>query len=307
MQYLGLQTRPTDVASQQQLLPAIVNLTDFLNRRHGVGGWTQRTGVGAGTDIGPALVDMCTYLRTNFGRGVIWIPPGEWLMTTTPSAAQWSGMQIWGAGSQASAVVYNSNGGTAFNFSAAGGWTGGGIQGLAITLESGFPASNAVAISLQGDTTQQPDQMTFKDLYITSKNASYWYSGFVAFGNARTSPQGIRIAHLENLQIFRCSNAGMYLSNVVQWTIVNVGIYVGTGGGANFYIAGGGAGATNSTQIDARGIVASEINMTNCSKVFISGTAALVNVATSFMLGDVCFPGASLSGGFGSGVRQYFG
>jgi hypothetical protein len=288
--------------------PGVVSLATYMDQHYGAGSWTGRTGVGAGSDIGPALVAACSYLRTNFGRGTIVIPPGQWLMTTTPTAAQWSGITVWGAGSQSSVITYNSATGVPFSFSGAGGFTGGGVHGIGLLLEEGLGDTNAVAFLLQGDATFQPDQMAFSDIYCTFRGSSKWLDGFKAVGTARTAPQGIRVCTVNNLQIFGCRNTGVYIQNVVQWTLNNIGVYVGTGGGANFYIAGGGTSNTNSTQVYADAIVATEVNITNTSKFRVTGTAGTVAASTGApaTLGDVCVPGAIFSGGFGSGVRTYF-
>jgi hypothetical protein len=214
------------------LLPALafgqtVHLTDYMNSHYGIGAWAQRTAVGNGTDIGPALVDALTYIRSQSGRGEVVIDAGNWEETTAPKAAQLSGIYIKGLGSQASLIFYNANSGSPLSWSGANGYTGGGTSGRGILLEAGYGNSSATAITLQGDATYQPDQTEFNDLYITALGNSYWYNGFFAFGNARTIPQGIRVGYVTNVQIFRCWNTGWYLSNIVQWTFDNIGAYVG--------------------------------------------------------------------------------
>ncbi|GKS86478.1 hypothetical protein AVMA1855_20020 [Acidovorax sp. SUPP1855] len=289
--------------------PGIVCIDEVLNAIYGVGGWTNRTGVGAGTDIGPALIAACATLRAKYGRGEIFIPPGrELLAKTVPSAAQWAGVTLRGAGSQASTVILDSNSANFYSTNAAQGISGGGVHSLCIALEAGHPNSACVAVSLQGGSQYQPDQTTFSDLYITRKSPdSYWYSGFVAYGNDRTSPQGIRGADVRNVQIFGCKNAGVYLSNAVQWDMSNIGVYQGVGGGSNFYIAGGGTPATNSTQIRVDGLVCGELNIANATKFFVSGTAATVNSQPTAYLGDISIPGAAAVGAFGPGVRVFVG
>lgn len=249
----------------------IVELTDFMDSHYGVGNWTRRTGVGLGTDIGPALVAACNFLRTNYGRGIISITPGgAWLMNTAPTPAQWSGHRIIGAGSQASSVVWNSNSGCPFYFNAAGGYTGGGIEGLSILLEDGYPTSNTYGILLQGDASFQQDQTMWSDIYMTALGNSYWFNGFQAYGNARTSPQGIRIADMTNVQIFRCRNAGFYGSNLVGWSGRNIGCYAGLAGGNSFYLTGGGSTNTNSVQCHFDLVIAS-IVASNLSLCKING------------------------------------
>lgn len=285
-----------------------VSLADYMNARYGVGLWSQRTGVGIGTDIGLALVDALTYLRATYGRGKVIIPPGSWLMNTAPTADQYSGHQIEGFGSQSSLVFWNSNTGSPFSFSGGGGYTGGGLKGIGIQLEAGYPTSTATAILMQGNATYQPDQMEFRDIYCSAQGASYWYNGFYANGCARTSPQGIRVCDISNAQMFRCANAGWYLSNAVQWTLNNVGVYVGAGSGNNFYLAGGGSPSTNSTQVYINGLACSnDLNITNCTRFDIKGGANTVSTSASATNGflSVIKPGA-LIGAFGPNVTAFF-
>ena len=117
---------------------ATVNLIDFMNARYGAGSWSYRSGVNTGTDAGPAINDALQYIRTNFSRGTLIIPPnGIFLVNTAISSTYLAGNNIVGYGSQASKIVYNVNSSNAFNFTGAGGYTGGGIQGLGIFLEAG--------------------------------------------------------------------------------------------------------------------------------------------------------------------------
>ena len=282
-----------------------VSLVKYLDARHGVGVWTQRTGVGTGTDIGLALTDALVDIRAAYGRGRVIIPSGTWLMTTPPSAADLSGNYLVGLGSQASKIVYNANTGAAFSFSGAGGYTGGGLLGLGIFIESGFAGSSAYAIKLEGDATYQPDQTIFEDLYITALGTSTWYRGFQAFGNARTSPQGIRVCDINNVQIFSCNNLGVYLSNIVQFMISNVGVYTGTGGGNDFYIAGGGAANTNSVQVYAYGLqISGDFNIQNATKWQINGSTATITTAATANYGDLfMIKSGALNGAFGAQTR----
>jgi hypothetical protein len=270
---------------------------DFI---YGVNGWDEYSGTpGSGSDIGPAITHL---LNLTSGRSDIFIPPGLWRMATPPSASDLSGNRIIGAGSQASGIVYDNNTGVAFFFSGAGGFTGGGISGLSIQLESGYPSSTAQAIRLEGNATYQPDQMVFEDIYISALGASYWNAGFFAYGNSRTTPQGIRVCTVKNMQIFRCNTLGFYLSNVVQMSGENIGVYSGTGAGRDIYIAGGGSSLTNSIQTYIRGATAQSLNITNASKFEISGTFSTFATAISATDGRVLGFGATLSGTLGANV-----
>lgn len=226
------------------------------------------------------------------------------MMKTGATAAQLSGINVQGVGSMASKIIYDNASGAAFSFSGEGGYSGGGAKGLAIMLESGRPQSNATGILMQGNATAQPDQMAFDDLYITAIGDSYWFDGFKAFGNARTAPQGIRVCDMNNVQVFRCRNTGIFLSNVVQWTLRNIGVYAGMGGGNNFYLAGGGTGNTNSVQVYADGLaINGELNVTNCSHFFLRGRAGTLNSASSAINGGIVMPGMSVVGAPSASVK----
>jgi hypothetical protein len=181
------------------------------------------------------------------------------MMQTPISPALQSGNRLIGEGSQASQIVFASPIGAACNMNGAGGFTGGGWSSLGLMLENGLGDSSAYAILLMGDATFQPDQTQWSDLYISAIGSSYWYTGFQAYGNARTAPQGIRVGSIHAVEVFKCRNVGGYFSNIVQWDIENLGFYVGKDGGNDCYITGGGTQPTNSTQVDARLLTASNI------------------------------------------------
>jgi hypothetical protein len=225
-----------------------LDLRDLMDAHYGAK-WTQRTGVGQGSDIGPALTDGLKTLRTNFGRGKILIPPGSWLMTKPPSPDDLSGHVIEGCGSMASKVIYNSANGVAFRFNGAGGYTGGGIRGLGILLESGLGNTNAYGIAMIGNATYQQDQTFFEDIYMTSIGAnSFWWDGFHVDGSARSHPQGCRIGTMTQVEVFNCHNVGIYLANVVGWDLRNVGVFTGQGtNGNSTMIVGGSTEVTGSS------------------------------------------------------------
>lgn len=241
-------------------------LPDVMDDFYGPGNWTQRQGVGVGTDISPAINACFQGFRTlSGGRGRLIITPGVWMMQTAVGANLLSGNQIEGLGSTASIVVYNKPGGVAFHFNGNFGFTGGGIKGLGIQLESNQGQSLATAVMLQGGAINQPDQTNFEDLYITSLGAtSYWWNAFHADGTARTFPQGIRVCNMTNIQTFNCRNLNFYLANVVQWTGTNLGCFTGIGGIPNsFWLTGGAAQNTWSSYVTMTRVTAININVFN--------------------------------------------
>jgi len=218
-----------------------LELSDLMDARYGAGNWTERTGIGIGTDIGPAIADGVALLRstTSTGRGKIKIGSARWLMNTSPGDL--SGINLEGVESMASVIVYNNAAGAALLWSGLGGYTGGGARGLGLMLESGLGNTGAYGIFLQGNATFQPDQTEWDEIYMSSIGAtSFWYDGFHADGSARSSPQGIRIATMREVEIFNCRNVPLYLSNVVGWTLENVGVFTGVGPyGNDIFIVGG--------------------------------------------------------------------
>jgi|SRR6185369_3895522 hypothetical protein len=246
--------------------PNILDLRDLLDARYGVGLWTQRTGTGVGTDIGPAICDGLTTLKSQFFGGKIFIPPGIWLLNTPIPASLLSGSIIYGLHSQASIIVFNNAGNAAFSFNGSGGATGGGMHGLGILLESGLGNTNSYAILLSGDTVRQQDQTEWRDLYITAwGGSSYWWDAFHIDGTARSHPQGVRVGTMDNVQLFNCRNLPCYIGNAVQWTLSNVGAYTSIGPYGNTIMIGGGTTHLYGTGINAT------LNMGSTLDVMING------------------------------------
>jgi hypothetical protein len=283
---------------------AQIDLRAGMDAIYGAGLWTERTAVGVGSDIGPALQHL---MDNSPARTPIYIPPGSWRYVTPVPSGKLDGRRIYGVGSQGSRIVYGSATGYAFNYKGEGLMTGGGLFGLAIQLEEGLGNTGAQAIRLDGAAGYAPAQMHFQDLYITALGAegvgaSYWNSAFMALAAGRTAPQGVRIAMLENIQMFRCHNTGMFLQNAVQFTIDNCGAYSGLGNGMTIYLAGGGSALQNSIQVYARALACSQLNVTNTSKFDITGTFSTFATDASATSGRVVGFGAALSGVLGANV-----
>lgn len=275
------------------------DLRDFLPS-----GFTERTGVGTGTDVRPYIEPACDAIRARYstGRGRLLMPNGTWLLNAALDPAKVSGVSIESeGGSQACRWVYNNASGTAIRFSAASAYTGGGLHGIACLLEDGIGNSNAEFLRLEGDATNMPDQFRFSDLYITALGSSYWFNALVMNGIPRTSPQGIRLVDARNIQLFRSRNAAGQFYNPVGFTIENLGSYSGTGGGNDIYFGGGGASNTNATQLDAQGVWCSgTLVLTNMSRFRLFGTATIVstNSTCTYHTGTIFAP--TLSGTLGT-------
>lgn len=299
-------TTPAPEAAAPASRDGVIALTDEMNALYGASGWSMRAGTNPGTDIGPALLSACDKLRAKSGRGTIEIGPGNWLLVAGVSADKLAGITISGAGSMATIITYANTDGIAFGFSGAGGFTGGGLRGLCIYLAEGLGDTNATAISLQGSASFQPDQFRLSDVYVTAGAGSFWYDGLRMFGNARTSPQGIRNTVIDSVQIFACRNTGAYLSNVVQLTGSSLGVYTGKGLGRNIYIAGGGSPSTNSIQVNLVGVACNELNVTNTSRFSVAGVANTYCTDASATQGDVTLYGAVLVGSVSPTVLTRF-
>jgi len=295
------------IAALMLALPAMaeeLNLVDLMDTYYGSGNWTYRTGVGTGSDIGPALSAGLTQLRSSQGRGIIKVPAGHWLYTTAVSPSLLSGNYIVGEGSQASVIVYNANYGGAFYWSGYQGYSGGGMRGIAILLEKQLGDTNAYALLVQGDATYQSDQMAFEDIYISSiEGNSYWWAGLQVYGNARTSPQGIRVITIKNMQIFACHYFGAYFSNLVQASIENLGVYSGKPQttGMDVWLTGGGSASTNSIYVSIDALnVGGAVHLDNISNVALHGNVGSLITGSSATYVSGWLHAPSVTGSVGS-------
>jgi hypothetical protein len=188
------------------------------------------------------------------------------------------------------------------------GWSGGGIGGMRLVLgATSLGGGTPVCIQLDGTdvsgTFSEADDFWLENVYINAETAAtaYWYRGFVAIGDERTSPQGIRGGNVRDLQVFECSNLGIYMSNIVQWAMSNIGTYSGTGTGNDVQITGGGPTNTNSTQVDIRLLTCSgALTISNCSNISVVGTCgSLSTTAADYIRGELNNSGAT-TGTFGA-------
>jgi hypothetical protein len=372
-------------------MSASVNLITFMNARYGVGAWAYRSDVAVGTDAGPAINDALQYIRTNFGRGTLVIPPGGlFLVNTAIDSTLLAGNNIIGYGSAASGIVYNVNNSSAFLFTGANGFTGGGIQGLGIFIEAGigtlfsahssfrgtgsisgttltitataagqidvgdtiygtgvtagttvtafgsgsggngtytvstsqtvastqigtitgkrYAATNA--LTLQGSSQYQADQMVFSDLYVTAivapgYDTTYWNYGLQIYG-IRTSPQGVRVGQWSNIQLFNNYGAGVTMYNAVQHSFSNVGIYTGQNNGNNCYIQGGATSSLYNTQLNFQNLtVSGELTLLNTTRCTVNGVCASLVAGSGFDYYDVFLtvPGTVNTSGIGTHGR----
>jgi hypothetical protein len=264
-----------------------LNLRDLMDAYYGSGNWSERTynTPGSGTDIKAAIEAGLTTINSSPGQfGVIKVPAGNWQLDSGINPDKLSGNYIIGEGSVASTIYFDNDTGAAFHWRHR---AGGGMKGIRILLEPGKGDSTAYAILAQGTTLSgpvyvQPDQMVFEDIWInttkdscgTGGDTSYWYIPVQFDGSGRTSPQGVRGATLKNFQISCARQAGIYLTNVVQYSIENLGTYAPkpSSGGADAIFSGGGTASTNSIHLTASALnINGTLYLTNISNVALQG------------------------------------
>jgi hypothetical protein len=274
---------PLPVSAQHTAL----ELPDCMDEYYGAKQWQPYSDhTNSGTDIGPAMSRCLQKLRQSPGRrGVLHVPAGSWSYKTAVDSKLLNGNYLIGDGSQASQIVVQFATGAAFAYSGADGLTGGGMKGLGLMIGKGLGMTRTTAILLQGDPVDQPDQTTWEDLYISSGAAdTFWYACVQANGTARSAPQGIRVATWNNIQCFRSSSYGIHLANVVQWTMSNVGIYSGTNNGNDFYLSGGNARQTYTTEITIQRLSVSGtllINNSLLAQIWGSAKTCVIDAKTT--------------------------
>lgn len=295
-------------------LPGQIALSALMDNFYGAGCWTQYDGTaGSGSDIGPALTVGLQNLRATYGSGIVWIDPSMhyWALKSSISPGDLSGIYLVGAGSQASVVVYQKASGVAFQWSGAnalgGIQGGGGMRGVGVLLDSGLGNTNAMAILSQGNSTRQADQCEFDDIYISAVGASsYWFNGVEFYGVARTSPQGIRIGSINNMQIFNCCNSAFFGENMDGWTITGLGSFTGQGGGNDVYITGDGSQLTDSVLVTLQGLTCNgTLHLTNTSLINISGSTQSLAISNVDHAHGFLNVSGTVSGTFGASSHVF--
>lgn len=262
--------------------------------------WTSGS---TGTDIGPIIDQVADYFNESqpLKKGTIRIG-GACRIATPPTSSKIAGCKILGYGETPTQITYDNDTGFCFTFDGSNGETCGGIGDMAILLQAGVGTSSAGAIYMGGNTLHQPDQFRMKNLYITSLGATdYWYDIIKCDGTQRTSPQGIRGAIIENVQLFRGSHSAFTALAMIQWSINNLGSYVGMGTGMDIIFSGGGSSLTNSSQVDARNIACNgNLYLNNITKLRIDGSCneLFTDSSCDYVAGTI--ERASQSGSFGS-------
>lgn len=285
------------------------DIRDWLDLRHGVGGWTYRTGVGTGTDCGLAANDALEYIHDTFDRGTLYWPGGgngDYLVQTALNSADLSGNYLEGDGPLASQITFDppSDSGTFAWWTAVGEYTGGGVRNLGILLEDGHAADPINSLRFDGSATEQPDSVHIEHVRIGVRGTSFWQSHPIFYGVDATSPQGIRVVSINNLTLFSAHTNGPGFFNVVQCVINDLNVNTGTGTGNDVTIGGGGASNTNSTQVFFNGIyTGGRLTITNCSKVYGYGGSASMTTGSSFTDGYVVGNFGTVTGTSGSGAH----
>ena len=222
------------------------DLRDFLPV-----GATVYSGPHQGTDVKPYLEAALDAVKARYGRGAVVIP-GQYRIASGINPAKLRGMTLKGISRASCALVYDANSGTALHWDGGQGYTGGGIEDLAIFLDAGYPSSTAFAIRLQGDASSQPGSMNFERVLVTvlgsGSDQSYWYAGLYALGRDKTSgARGIRVLRIDTMELFAASNCAAYFENVVNAHVSMLGTFTGKAGtgGMDVYVQGYGSAGAN--------------------------------------------------------------
>lgn len=258
-------------------LDRTADLRDFMDMHYGVGEWAFRTTPHSGDDIVPAASAAFDAMRSRYGWGKLLINShGGYFRQAQPmDVTKLKGMTIDGGPMFSGRICCDFTDGTAFDLTGFDGYTAGGMENLVIVLEEDCGDSNVYCIKLAGDTSQQPDNMRFKHLRITSLDEdAFWYNGLTFDGSARIlAPKGIRIGVIDDIEIFRCRNTGAFFQNIDQWTINNLGVYVPKVGtdGDHITITGNGTDLENSDQFNLTRFYCSVLHLNNCRNGYING------------------------------------
>lgn len=180
------------------------------------------SGWNADTDAAPAI-------NAAFAAGTMRIikNPGQ---HTIASQVHAGGKQIEGFGLMCSWKIAMGSG-VAFQYSV----PGGGMKGCSFNLA--VPGDTLTyAINLSGDQFTQPDQTTFEDLYITSQVGGYYWTAMQINGLARSTPIGVRVVTLRNVQCFQSRSYGLTILNGVSVYGDQIGIFTGKDLGNTLYV-----------------------------------------------------------------------
>lgn len=257
------------------------DLRDFLDARHGVGGWGFRTAAHNGTDCSPALEDAITYVKSNFGRGKsVRIPGGNaYRFAAAINPTLLSGVMIEGDMNLSTSLYYDSDSGTFLTWTGENSYSGGGIKDCAIILEADHPLSTAGSLKFVASAVAAPSGCIVERVRIAVSGASFWGFHPIFDGTLRLSPQGIRIPLVRDLQCFSSRGEGVKILGVEGFTLENIGTYTGSGNGNDITISGAGAAGSSqeSDDVDARGVWCNgTLRLSNAQKVFYCGKAAAV-------------------------------
>lgn len=273
------------------------DIRDFLDARHGVGGWTFRTAAHTGTDCGLAMNDALDYIKDNFGRGSLYFPGFgfDYLIQTVANPDLLSGVRIIGDGPVATSLCFDAVAGNLFEWNDANDYTGGGIENIGILLEDGAPTSDCGSLRFDGDATHAPSSSHVEHVRIGVRGNSFWARHPVWFGDEKFSPnsQGIRIVTIKDLQCFSSWSHGIEITNVVGLTIENMGTYTGSGNGNDITIAGTGASPdTRTTQAHVAGVFCGGVfRINNANKIlgFVNAASTTLDntLVNSILIGNL--------------------
>lgn len=275
---------------------ATADLRDFLDLQYGVGRWLFRETPHGGSDCLAAMHAALDAVRARYSYGTVKVVGGGGMFRFSGPIAteKLKGMIIAGDHPNNARMVFDCTQGAVFEFTGAGGYTNGGLKNLKVFLEDGYKKSSVYPLILRGSSAFQPDDMLIENVYFAALGNSYWYAGPLIYGDARSSPQGVRVLNIRNLQMFQAHAYGGFFSNMVQSVVDNFGIYAGVDNGNTCYILG------NTTGCDFRRFaVSGDLVLSNCKRVHLIGSAGRIFADAS---ADYCsgWVEAPLFGVFGS-------
>lgn len=269
-----------------------------------------RSTFGTGTDVSPLIEEAGEYLRGRTGaRGTIELPAGQYRLKTG-IGDKLAGHILRGQNDIATTLYYDPVGGAgiAINLDGAdgtsGGWGGGAIENLRLTLGDGPHVGAAFALYCNavnaGGTMSAPDQLRIENVLINAENpaARRFYGGLHIDGILRTSPQGVRVGNVRNVHIYDTSTYAMYCRSLVQFAFSNIGSY---GSGVNdFYFAGGGTALTDSYTVSAQHINCNgALHINNVRGLNIDARCGALYVSNTDYARGFIERGGAMSGAFG--------
>lgn len=193
----------------------------------------------------------------------------EFASKPTIPASMW----LDGEGSRVTQLV-RAYSGDFIEFGAAAGF-GGGLQG--VSLQAGAGTSGGGGLLVKAAAAHSPDYAAFSDLVITNDQqggGGTWAFPLVVDGSLRSSPQGVRDLHFNNVNLFAGTSGALSVVNGVGVNFIGLGTYPAGGTSGNVYVNGG-SNTVNFFGANVQG----ELNLSNLQKLIFFGHLISMNTA----------------------------